>query len=41
MVDAVRRYATDVRLRQFPEAQHGYRMEDAEVEKLRAALKVF
>jgi len=38
MVDAVGRYAADVRARRFPGPEHQYRMEGGEEEKLQAAL---
>ena len=38
MIDAVRRYAEDVRARRFPAAEHEYRMDPSEIEKLRASL---
>ena len=38
MVDAVTRYAADVRRRNFPGAEHVYRMEAGEEEKLTALL---
>jgi 3-methyl-2-oxobutanoate hydroxymethyltransferase len=38
MVDAVARYATEVRARRFPGPEHQYRMEEKEVERLRSRL---
>ena len=38
MVDAVAQYGSDVRARRFPGAEHGYKMDEEEVERLRAAL---
>jgi 3-methyl-2-oxobutanoate hydroxymethyltransferase len=40
MVDAVRRYAEEVRERRFPAPQHEYRMQESEVEKMKAVFKV-
>jgi ketopantoate hydroxymethyltransferase len=39
LVDAVRRYGDDVRQHRFPSAEHEYRMESSELEKLRLRLK--
>jgi 3-methyl-2-oxobutanoate hydroxymethyltransferase len=39
MLDAVTRYAEDVRARRFPGAEHEYRMEAAEIEKLKGLLE--
>jgi 3-methyl-2-oxobutanoate hydroxymethyltransferase len=38
IVDAVTRYADDVRGRRFPDAEHSYNMPSAEVDRLRARL---
>jgi 3-methyl-2-oxobutanoate hydroxymethyltransferase len=38
MVDAVTRYAGDVRTRRFPGAEHGYKMEEAEVLRFKSRL---
>jgi 3-methyl-2-oxobutanoate hydroxymethyltransferase len=38
MVDAVSRYAADVRARRFPTAEHEYGMDEGEAERLRKAL---
>ena len=38
MVDAVSRYAEDVRARRFPGPEHGYKMDETEVERLRSGL---
>jgi 3-methyl-2-oxobutanoate hydroxymethyltransferase len=39
MIDAVTRYASDVRARRFPGPEHEYRMEAAELEKLERGLE--
>ena len=38
MVDAVAQYANDVRARRFPGAEHEYKMDEKEVEKLKSRL---
>jgi 3-methyl-2-oxobutanoate hydroxymethyltransferase len=40
MVEAVRAYANDVRARHFPDAEHVYSMDPAEVEELKHRLEV-
>jgi len=39
MIDAVSRYASDVRARRFPGKGHEYRMDEAELDRLQRALK--
>jgi 3-methyl-2-oxobutanoate hydroxymethyltransferase len=39
MIDAVARYAADVRARRFPGHEHEYRMDEKEVEKLKEQIK--
>jgi ketopantoate hydroxymethyltransferase len=39
MIDAVARYAADVRARRFPGPEHVYRMDPAELEKLNEQVK--
>jgi 3-methyl-2-oxobutanoate hydroxymethyltransferase len=38
MIDAVSQYARDVRARRFPGAEHGYRMDQAEMLEFRSRL---